>query len=216
MAEIRNYLDRIRPEWTPGSVDPREGEFLYWLIRNFQPLRIVEIGHSTGYSTLWLAAAVEDNGTGAIVTIDMDLEPACAKRFDQHMIASGANRYVRKVKADSVEAEQRMIWDVAGFHGFYDFLFLDGDHTPGPVEQDLIHWLPHMSPHGILVAHDTVKFFEDEIAQRLRDYKSEYFERAWPGSVIRRLIDQHEIEDYVAMTLDTSHGMTMIRRRQTT
>lgn len=215
MGSILAYLDKIRPEWQPGAVDPREGALLYWLIRNAQPHRIIEIGAASGYSTMWIAAAVEDNGVGAVITIDIEIDKVCAERFARNVINSGANRFVQKVVGNSTEIKNA-VWCVAGYHGFYDFLFLDGDHMVEGVLKDLSEWLPHMAPHGIMVCHDTIKFFEDELVRKLRDYQSEFFDRALPGQVVRRLLDTNQLDDFTVMTLETSHGLTLIRRKAST
>lgn len=214
MGKILDYLDTIRNEWTPGSIDPREGQMLYAMVRNQQPLRLIEIGRSTGYSTLWIAAAVEDNGVGILVTIDRISEPHCEEQAQKRFIESGADRFVRSLVVPSLEAAYEKLADEFGFHGFYDFLFLDGSHHPKAVQADLKAWLPMMAPYGMLVAHDTIKFGGDElqVVNRRRGDTMEVFQRASPGSVIRMLIKQDGMPGFSAMTLETSRGMTIIRR----
>ncbi|MGB3333229.1 MAG: class I SAM-dependent methyltransferase [Mycobacterium sp.] len=53
------------------SVAPDSGRLLYSLVRALKPTTIVEYGMSYGISTLHLAAAVRDNGTGHIITTEM-------------------------------------------------------------------------------------------------------------------------------------------------
>ncbi len=219
MGKILDYLDTIRNEWTPGSIDPREGQLLYAMVRNQQPNRLIEIGRSTGYSTLWIAAAIEDNGVGILVTIDRVgetpdevAESRPEKQAQKRFAESGADRFVRSLVMGSLEAAYEEVMNECGFHGFYDFLFLDGSHHPKAVEEDLEVWVPLMSPCGIMVVHDTIKFMEDEVADRKRGYTEESFNRAWPGSVIRGRIDGGKMVGFSAVTLETSHGMTVIRR----
>ena len=215
MGKILDYLDTIRSKWTPGSIDPREGQLLYAMVRNQQPQRLIEIGRSTGYSTLWLAAAVQDNGMGAVVSFDPVSEKKCEQQWLERAKEIGADKYVQTSYLTSVAAAQHWLWDERGFHGFYDFLFLDGNHAHQAVKDDLAAWLPHMSPHGVLVAHDTVKF-NDELAHRMRSRDMEYFERAWPGQMVRWLLDNNRLDDFTVMTLETSHGMTLFKRKAST
>lgn len=212
VGKILDYLDIIRNEWTPGSVDPREGQLLYALVRNQAPNRLIEIGRSTGYSTLWIAAAVEDNGTGILVTIDRVSEPRCEEQAQKRFVESGADRFVRSLVMTSLEAAYESVANEYGFHGYYDFLFLDGSHHPEAVEADLTAWLPGMAPYGMLVAHDTIKFMEDEVANRQRGDTTESFERAWPGSVIRKRLKEGRMSGFSATTMETPHGLTIIRR----
>lgn len=212
MGKILDYLDTIRNEWTPGSVDPREGQLLYALVRNQAPNRLIEIGRSTGYSTLWIAAAIENNGTGILVTIDRVSEPHCEEQAQKRFVESGADRFVRSLVATSLEVAYEKLANAYGFHGFYDFLFLDGSHHPMAVEADLKAWLPWMAPYGTMVMHDTIKFMEDEVANRKRGDTTESFERAWPGTVIRKRLKEGRMSGFFAMTLETPHGLTVIRR----
>ncbi|HEY3917084.1 MAG TPA: class I SAM-dependent methyltransferase [Stellaceae bacterium] len=50
-------------------IGPEGGALLDLLVRSLAPKRILEIGTSNGYSTLWLAAAARDTG-GKVITIE--------------------------------------------------------------------------------------------------------------------------------------------------
>jgi predicted O-methyltransferase YrrM len=62
------------------SVAPDSGRLLYSLVRAVKPTTIVEYGMSYGISTLHLAAAVRDNGTGHIITTEMSSHKLTAAR----------------------------------------------------------------------------------------------------------------------------------------
>lgn len=62
------------------SVAPDSGRLLYSLVRAVKPTTIVEYGMSYGISTLHLAAAVRDNGTGHIITTEMSSHKLAAAR----------------------------------------------------------------------------------------------------------------------------------------
>lgn len=62
------------------SVAPESGRLLYSLVRAVKPTIIVEYGMSYGISTLHLAAAVRDNGTGHIITTEMSSHKLAAAR----------------------------------------------------------------------------------------------------------------------------------------
>jgi predicted O-methyltransferase YrrM len=62
------------------SVAPESGQLLYSLVRAVKPTTIVEYGMSYGISTLHLAAAVRDNGTGHIITTEMSSHKLAAAR----------------------------------------------------------------------------------------------------------------------------------------
>lgn len=47
------------------------GRLLYSLVRAIRPTTVVEFGMSMGISTLFLAAAIADNGTGRVITTEL-------------------------------------------------------------------------------------------------------------------------------------------------
>ncbi len=68
------HRDKLLP------IDPAQGHLLYLLCRSLQATRVVEFGTSFGVSTLYLAAAVRDQGGGTV--IGTELEPSKAARPD--------------------------------------------------------------------------------------------------------------------------------------
>ncbi len=62
-----NRLERFR------NVEPPTAELLGVLIRASDALRILELGTSNGYSTLWLADGAEATG-GRLLSVDVDAE----------------------------------------------------------------------------------------------------------------------------------------------
>jgi predicted O-methyltransferase YrrM len=64
-AQQANRLDRLR------NVEPETAELLGVLVRAAAARRVLEVGTSNGYSTLWLADAVEAIG-GRVETLDLD------------------------------------------------------------------------------------------------------------------------------------------------
>ena len=60
------------------SVSPDYGRFLYAIARACKATRIVEFGTSMGISTIYLAAALRDNGGGQLV--GSELEPSEGRR----------------------------------------------------------------------------------------------------------------------------------------
>ncbi len=71
-ATYRDHADHFL------AVSPIYGRFLYMMARAGKATRIVEFGTSMGISTIYLAAALRDNGGGHL--IGSELEPAKVKR----------------------------------------------------------------------------------------------------------------------------------------
>ncbi|WP_248844540.1 O-methyltransferase [Streptomyces anulatus] len=74
----QELADANREIYMPISADG--GKLLYNLVRATRPANVVEFGTSYGISTLHLAAAVRDNGSGHVITTEMNTAKAAAAR----------------------------------------------------------------------------------------------------------------------------------------
>jgi len=83
------------------SVSPDYGRFLYAIARATKATRVVEFGTSMGISTIYLAAALRDNGGGQL--IGSELEPAKVARARGHVEAAGLADVVDIREGDALE-----------------------------------------------------------------------------------------------------------------
>jgi len=67
-------------ETTYMPISRQAGELLYILVRAGRPNTVVEFGTSYGISTIYLAAAVADNGTGHVVSTELNGAKVLAAR----------------------------------------------------------------------------------------------------------------------------------------
>lgn len=74
-AVVAEYC-ALAPQFAPGpgSVDPLEGALLYGLVRALRPATVVETGTASGISTTYLLAALQRNGAGRLISIDLPFE----------------------------------------------------------------------------------------------------------------------------------------------
>lgn len=134
-------------------VEPAAGRFLYLAARAIGARRIVEFGTSFGISTLYLAAAVRDNGGGAVV--GSELEPSKRERALAHLAEAGLAELVDVRLGDARETLAR------GLGGPVDLLFLDG--WKELYEEILALLKPSLRP-GALVLADNVRTFRKTLA----------------------------------------------------
>jgi predicted O-methyltransferase YrrM len=126
------------------------GEFLAVLIRATLARRVLEIGTSNGYSTVWLADAARAIG-GAVTTIELsDYKVALAsKNFDR----SGLTSYISLVHDDAGRVLER------SEDSAYDFIFLDSERPEYPG------WWPNLKrvlrPGGLLVVDNATSHPEE-------------------------------------------------------
>jgi predicted O-methyltransferase YrrM len=119
------------------------GRLLYSLVRAARPGLVVEFGTSYGISTLFLAAAVRDNGTGRVVTTELSAEKAAAAR--RTFAATGLDDVIILLEGDALEP-------LAALDEPAGFVLLDGwKELCLPVLRLLE---PRLAPGTLVVADD--------------------------------------------------------------
>ena len=133
---------------------PETGRLLAILVRALGARRILELGTSNGYSTLWLAWAAASTG-GRVTTVDRAADK----------VAMARENLARVGMADRVTVVQRPIADVLrDLPGPVDFVFLDADRPS---------YLAYLDPllralrRGGLLATDHVVSHASEVAEFL-------------------------------------------------
>jgi predicted O-methyltransferase YrrM len=101
--------------YIPISADA--GRLLYALVRAIRPETVVEFGTSFGISTIYLAAAVCDNGAGRVITTELSGKKAAAARANLRQ--AGVAGPVTVLEGDAL----RTLADVSGPIGL---VLLDG------------------------------------------------------------------------------------------
>jgi predicted O-methyltransferase YrrM len=126
------------------ALDQDKAEFCYLLCRAIGARRIVEAGTSFGVSTLYLAAAVRDNGGG--VVYGAEYEPAKAERARANYAAAGLAGFIDLREGDIVEATRT-------FEGPIDFILFD---IWGDVVRPMLDILmPRLRPGAVICTDNT-------------------------------------------------------------
>jgi predicted O-methyltransferase YrrM len=139
-------LERLR------NVEPDSAKMLALLVRATGAQRLLEIGTSNGYSTVWLADALRSTG-GRMLTVDTDAERSAqaARNLDR----AGLTERV-ELRVEDAAATLRSEPD-----GRRDMIFLDAERPPYPsFWPDLVRVL---RPGGVL-AVDNVVSHADQVA----------------------------------------------------
>jgi predicted O-methyltransferase YrrM len=135
-------------------VSPEGGRLLYTLIRASRPATVVEFGTSFGISTIHLAAAVRDNGTGRVVSTE--LNAAKVARACANLAEAGLADVVTILAGDARET-------LADLPGPVGFVLLDGwKNLYLPILRQLE---PRLAAGALVVADDTVS-----MAAQMTDY----------------------------------------------
>jgi predicted O-methyltransferase YrrM len=128
------------------AVTPPLGKLLHLLARLSGAERVLELGTLGGYSTIWLARALPDDG--ALVTIELDVHHAEVARKSLER-AAVANK-VEILVGDALE-----ILPTLGEREPFDLVFIDADkeHIPAYVE----HSLALTRPGSVIVVDNVVR-----------------------------------------------------------
>lgn len=102
----------------PLPVSRETGVLLYLLARATQARTILEFGTSFGVSTIYLAAALRDNGGGMVITTEF--EPSKAERARQNFVRAGLADLIDLREGDALQTLAR---DVPAT---LDLVLLDG------------------------------------------------------------------------------------------
>ena len=144
---VRRFLDKNREAWRDFNVPYEDGRVLHDLVVREKFRSILEIGTSTGHSTVWLAWAASKTG-GKVQTIEID-----KRRYDiavANIEEAGLSQYVEAFHADAHDLVKKL-------PGPFDFVFSDADKDWYIQYFEDVH--PKISPGGCIAAHNALNGF---------------------------------------------------------
>lgn len=116
-------------------------ELLRTLVTTIKPELIVETGSFLGVSTLWMAEGLKRNGFGKIISCELD--PLVYGKAREKIDASPLAPWIDLRNESSLDMK---------FDGTIDLFFSDSDLSVR--EQEVRHYLPRISPNGLILMHD--------------------------------------------------------------
>ncbi|MBN2321187.1 MAG: class I SAM-dependent methyltransferase [Acidobacteria bacterium] len=140
--QVQKFLDSHRWSWRDANVPEVDGKALYDIILQHGYKNALEIGTSTGHSTVWIAWALSKTG-GKLITIEID-----KYKRDQalaHFKEAGVAEYIDSRLADAHEL-------VSKLEGPFDFVFCDADKDWYKNYLEAVE--PKLSVDGCFAAHN--------------------------------------------------------------
>jgi predicted O-methyltransferase YrrM len=166
-ASAAERADALQDAYIPISAEA--GKLLYALIRASRPETVVEFGTSFGISTIYLAAAVTDNGTGHVVTTELS-----SKKVE----AAGSNLREAGVEAAVTILEGDALQTLADVQGPVGLVLLDGwKNLCLPVLRLLE---PKLAPGALVAADDITNAGMADYLDFIRNPANGYVTVAFP------------------------------------
>ena len=143
--KVRRFLERNRGEWRDMNVPWEDGQILHDLVLKNRHTRALEIGTSTGHSSIWIAWALAETG-GKLVTIEID--PSRHAEALRNFEEAGVAHLVDARLADAHELVKEL-------PGPFDFVFSDADK--GWYLQYFKDVDPKLAVGGCFTAHNVLR-----------------------------------------------------------
>jgi predicted O-methyltransferase YrrM len=171
--EEQSTLEKLRqidvaPEDRMLAITKETGELLNMILRLKNAKNMLEVGTSTGYSTIWCAEAICEQ-SGKIITIEQN--PNKIKRAKENFQKAGI--------ADTIIVKEGLAMQILRdlnlqkeYRDFFDFVLIDADKENVIEYFDLI--LPMVSPGGVIITDNML--YPEKYAQdmgKFSDYLKE-------------------------------------------
>ena len=128
------------------TVKPEEGRFLQFLVKATGARQVVEIGTLGGYSGIWLARGLPDDGR----LITLEKEPKHAEVAREHFALAGVMHKVDLRLGDAAQTLQTLALDRP-----VDFCFIDANKLG---YDNYLDWaLANVRPGGLIAAHNAFR-----------------------------------------------------------
>lgn len=195
-----DVLRRLREETARHAmadcqISPEQGQFMALLVKLIGAKQTLEIGVFAGYSALWVALALPDDGQ--VIACDVNEEWTAIAR--QYWKEAGVSDRVDLHLAPAVETLEKLVQ--TGQENSFDFAFIDADKANYDVYYE--YCLKLVRPGGLIT-------FDNTLAQGrvVKDPMSEY------AQTIHALNEKLHADARVDISLvPIADGLTLARKR---
>ena len=126
------------------DVAANQGQFLALLVRMVRAQRVLEIGTLGGYSTIWMARELPEDGE--LLTLEADPRHAAVAR--ENLRLAGVDKQVTLREGPALQTLESL-----GDRPPFDLIFIDADKPSNP---DYLRWALRYSRPGTLIIGDNV------------------------------------------------------------
>jgi caffeoyl-CoA O-methyltransferase len=140
--QVRSFLESRHGSWKDMNVPETDGKLLYDLIIGHNYKNALEIGTSTGHSSIWIAWALSKTG-GKLITIEINEERY--KEAVANFKAAGLSEFIDARLANAHKLVKEL-------NGPFDFVFCDADKQW--YKNYFIEVSPKLQVGGCYTAHN--------------------------------------------------------------
>ena len=179
-AVVRSDIVALRAKNLPSSFDElahrrsvgslgklgSPQEYLYFVVRLLKPRALVETGVFRGVSTAFILAALADNGSGHLHSIDLPNASYVTDGNRNLVYRDATGRWSESETGLAIPRELRTHWTLhlgdsksilpplLESLGTIDFFFHDSEHTYETMTWEYLQALRHLRPGGLLASDD--------------------------------------------------------------
>ena len=135
----------VSPDERMLAITKETGELLNMILRMKKAQKILEIGMSTGYSTIWFAEAIKEN-KGQIFTIEKNAKKI--QRASKNFENAGISNMVKIYEGNAINVLEEF-GTKKEFQLFFDFVLIDADKENIIRYFDLV--FPLVKEYGVIV-----------------------------------------------------------------
>ena len=148
---------KVAPDQEMLAITAETGIFFSVLLKGIKARRILEVGTSAGFSTLWFADAMGKNHSTRVITIEMNPQKAewALKNFKE----AGVDKMIEIKQGVALDLLHKL-------KGKFDFVFLDADKENIIRYFDLV--LPMVRIGGIIAADNML--YPDHFRPAMKKY----------------------------------------------
>jgi caffeoyl-CoA O-methyltransferase len=128
------------------NVSPNLGKLLHLFVKLSKAKKILEVGTLAGYSTIWMAKALPEDGK----LISLEIDPHHAEVAGKNIERAGLSSKVEIRVGKAIDLLPRMVKENAGP---FDMIFIDADKPP---YTEYFEWSLKLSRPGTLIIADNV------------------------------------------------------------
>jgi caffeoyl-CoA O-methyltransferase len=141
-AELSHRLENI----PLINVSPNLGKLLHLFVKLSKAKKILEVGTLAGYSTIWMAKALPDDGR----LISLEIDPRHAAVAAKNIERAGLSTKVEIRIGKAIDLLPLLVSENAGP---FDMIFIDADKPP---YTEYFEWSLKLSRPGTLIIADNV------------------------------------------------------------